>query len=72
MAGEERRAAIAVGIGAVLNIVFDAALIPLWGLEGAAVGATASLIVSEVLMVRAVRTTLGIHLTLVGRMKQVR
>jgi len=72
MAGEERRAAIAVGIGAILNIVFDVALIPLWGLEGAALGATASLIASEVIMVWAVRTTLGVRLTVVGRIKEVR
>ena len=71
MAGEERRAAIAVGIGAILNVVFDVALIPIWGLEGAAVGATASLIASEVLLVWAVRTRLGVRLTVVGRIKKV-
>ena len=71
MAGQERRVAIAVGIGAILHVVFDLALIPIWGLEGAAVGATASLIVSEVILVRAVRQTLGIRLTMLGRMKAV-
>lgn len=72
MAGGERRAAFVFGIGAVLNVVFDVALIPLWGLEGAAVGATASLIASELLLVRIARKTLGIRLTLVGRIKRVR
>jgi len=72
MAGEERCAAIAIGLGAVLNVVFDLALIPLWGLEGAAVGATASLIASELLLVRAVKTALGVRLTLVGRIKKGR
>jgi O-antigen/teichoic acid export membrane protein len=71
MAGEERSTAIAFGIGAILNIVFDVALIPIWGLEGAAVGATASLIASEVLLVWAVRTRLGVRLTVVGRIKKV-
>jgi len=56
----------------VLNVVFDLALIPLWGLEGAAVGATASLIASELLLVRAVKTALGVRLTLVGRIKKGR
>jgi O-antigen/teichoic acid export membrane protein len=69
MAGEERRAVVATVVGAVANIVLSVVLIPIWGLEGAAVATTTSLIASELLMLRFARKALGVHLTLLGRVK---
>jgi O-antigen/teichoic acid export membrane protein len=69
IAGEERRAVVATGVGAATNIVLCVALIPIWGLEGAAIATTMSLITSELLMLRFAKKTLGVHLTFLGRVK---
>jgi O-antigen/teichoic acid export membrane protein len=71
MAGEERFSVLATGIGAVTNVVLCVVLIPIWGVEGAAVATTASLMVSEVLMLLFARKALGIHLTILGHVKSV-
>jgi len=66
MTGEERAAArITVATGA-LNLLLNAAMIPLRGLLGAALATTASGVVWNVLLVRRVRVVLGIQPTVLG------
>ncbi|MEM9087189.1 MAG: flippase [Cyanobacteria bacterium P01_F01_bin.53] len=50
----------------MLNVVLNAALIPAWGVEGAAVATSTSLVVGAVLCLVAVRKRLGIDATLMG------
>ncbi len=66
MTGYERDAAMGVGISAVLNIVLNATLIPKWGLTGAAVATTSSMIVWNILLAIWVYRRLGIHSTALG------
>ena len=68
MTGHERDAAMAVGIAVVLNVIFNAALIPHWGAEGAAVATSSSMMAQNLLMMLLVYTRLGIHSTALGRM----
>jgi O-antigen/teichoic acid export membrane protein len=63
----ERDAAIAVGMGAVLNIILNGLLIPVWGLEGAALATAVSKILWTLLMTMRVYQKLGIHPTILGR-----
>lgn len=56
MSGHETDLARSVGAGAVVNLVLSAALIPLLGVEGAALGASVGMVCANVLMtVRAWR-----------------
>jgi len=43
MSGHENKATLSIGIGSAVNLVFNAALIPLWGINGAAVAFAVSL-----------------------------
>jgi len=67
MTAYERVAAVSIGIGAALNILFNATLIPIWGLEGAAIATASSTVVWNALMVIWVYKKLGIHSTALGR-----
>jgi O-antigen/teichoic acid export membrane protein len=71
MAGEERHAMLATVYGAVINVVLDVALIPHWGVEGAAVATTVGLMAAELLMLRYARKALGVRLTLFGHLRSV-
>ncbi|MEO0835528.1 MAG: flippase [Cyanobacteria bacterium J06642_3] len=62
MTGHQRQTAIATGISACLNIVLNALLIPMWGINGAAIATTASLIVINIIKVMMMRKTLNISL----------
>lgn len=59
MTGHERDTAVAVGSSAVLNIVLNAALIPLWGLMGAAAATACSTVFWNVLLARYVYLRFG-------------
>ena len=60
MTGHEREATKSVLIGALVNLTLCFSLIPLWGLMGAAVATSTTLVVWNVLMWRKVRQHLGI------------
>lgn len=60
-------AAMGIGISAILNIVLNAILIPLWGLEGAAVATASSMMVWNLLLAVQVYRRLGIHTTALGK-----
>jgi len=66
MTGYERDAAICVGISAVLNVVLNATLIPKWGLTGAAIATTSSMMVWNILLAIWVYRRLRIHSTALG------
>ena len=67
MTGHERDAAVAVGAGVVLSVVLNGALIPIWGVEGAAIAASASMMAQNLFMVLLVHRRIGIHSTALGR-----
>jgi O-antigen/teichoic acid export membrane protein len=66
MTGRERIATVALAAGAGLNILIAIALIPSFGVIGAAVAAAASLVVSNIAMVFITRRQLGIDSTALG------
>jgi O-antigen/teichoic acid export membrane protein len=61
MTGHERETARAVMIAAVLNVSLNLLLIPLWGINGAALSGALTLTVWNLVMWRAVRRHLGIE-----------
>lgn len=61
MTGHEREMARAVMIGAVLNVILNLVLIPLWGINGAALSGTLTLMLWNLVMWRAVHRHLGIE-----------
>jgi O-antigen/teichoic acid export membrane protein len=67
MTGRERDAAIGVGTGVVLNVIMNAALIPRWGVEGAAIATSVSMMARNLLMAHLVYQRLGIYSTALGR-----
>ncbi|MEO1004968.1 MAG: flippase [Cyanobacteria bacterium J06638_38] len=62
MTGHQRQTAIATGIGAILNIMLNAILIPFWGINGAAIATTISMIAINMIKVILIRQRLGISL----------
>lgn len=69
MTGHQRHAAVGVGIGAGLNVVLNALLIPSLGVEGAAIATTAGLVVWNTLLAVWVYRKLGIYSTALGRIR---
>jgi O-antigen/teichoic acid export membrane protein len=59
MTGNERDTALGTGITAVLNVVLNSMLIPLWGLEGAAIATTISTLVRSLFFMVCTRKKLG-------------
>ncbi len=67
MTGHEKEASIGFGIGALLNIILNALLIPIWSIEGAAISTAVCVIVWNVILVWFVWKRLGIHSTALGK-----
>jgi O-antigen/teichoic acid export membrane protein len=67
MMGLEVDTAKGMAAGAVANIVLNAALIPRWGLEGAAVASATSMILWNVCLSVLAYKRLGVHSTALGR-----
>src|SRR5262249_24808165 len=72
MTGHERDSVLAIGISLMANLVLNSLFIPLWGLEGAAVASASSMVVWDLLIVRAVYRRLGIHCTALGNFGRTR
>lgn len=66
MTGHDRYTAKVGWLTTVLNVVLNAILIPMWGIEGAAVATSVSLFVGASMSLVAVRRKLGIDATLMG------
>jgi O-antigen/teichoic acid export membrane protein len=69
MTGHERDAATAVGMSAALNVVLNVALIPGYGLEGAATATAVSIVATNLLLAILVRRRLGIYASALGRVR---
>lgn len=67
MTHHERDAAIGIGIAASLNILLNAILIPLWGVNGAATATAMSTIVWNILLAIKVHQRIGIITTVLGK-----
>lgn len=67
MTGNQWRAAIGLGAGIVVNVALCLVLIPTYHATGAAIAATASLIVSNVIHVVIARSSLGIDSSILAR-----
>lgn len=63
MTGHERVAAGGLALGAVVNLILNGVLIPIWGINGAAVATGVSLVVWNIFLVRQVRRKLGVATT---------
>jgi O-antigen/teichoic acid export membrane protein len=68
MTGHERDTARGVGIAAVVNVALNAILIPLWGINGAAIATATSLVVWNLILAMQVVRRLDIYPTAFGRM----
>ena len=66
MTGRERDLALCVGIGAALNLGLSAALIPLIGLDGAAIGTATGLACANLLMAWLAWRRVGVWAAVVG------
>lgn len=62
----ERLTAFSDGGGAILNVVLNAFLIPRWGIEGAAVATSVSLIIVNIINAFFVSKKLNINATVIG------
>jgi O-antigen/teichoic acid export membrane protein len=63
MTGYERTVALAVGLGSVLNIVLNFLLIPSYGMNGAALASSASMILWNVVLVIVAMREVGLNTT---------
>ena len=68
MTGNERFTFISNVVGAGLNVILNALLIPRWGVEGAALATTSTTILVNVMNTLWVRQKLGIHCTAFGKL----
>ena len=68
MTGHERDTAIGMFIGAGTNIMLNAALIPMWDIEGAAIATGLSLVLWKLFLAIRVNRRLGISCTALGRL----
>lgn len=69
MTGNQNYTAFAVGSSAILNIVLNSVLIPMWGINGAATATTTSLIIINIMKAIFVQRKLGISLYSFGSRK---
>ena len=67
MSGHERDTARGIGITALVSVVLSAVLIPVWGVEGAAVANAVSTTTWNVLLAMSVRKRLCIYPTALGQ-----
>ncbi len=61
MSGHERETARDMAVAATLNIVLNLLLIPFWGIHGAAIASSISMILWNILLWRTIRIKLGIN-----------
>ncbi len=68
MTGHERESAIGIAVGAIVNVVLNAALIPIWNIEGAALATGLSLVTWNVVLIGFVRRRTGLSSTVVSKL----
>ncbi len=69
MTGHEYETAKISAIAAGLNIILNIALIPNWGIEGAAIATATSMIFWHIFLVILIYQRLGLHSTFLGQLK---
>ncbi len=72
MTGHERYTVSAITVSSVITVLLSALLIPRWGVEGAAIATTISLLVWNILLIVQVRRRLGIDSTALGKFGRYR
>lgn len=72
MTGYQKYTAIGMAISAVLNIILNRGLIPLWGINGAAIATTSSGIIWNILLVFFVYQKLRIFATPIGKINFIK
>jgi len=70
MTGHERDTARGIGIAAAVNMALNVILIPLWGIEGAAIATATSLIIWNIILLMRVREKLGLNSTALGKISK--
>lgn len=66
MTGFEKSAALGVGLSVITNIILNSIMIPIWGMEGAAIATTFSTVLLAALMALWVRNKLFIRSDILG------
>jgi O-antigen/teichoic acid export membrane protein len=61
MTGHERETTKSVLVGAFVNVTLNLALVPVWGMIGAAIATACTLVVWNVIMWHKARTLVGIE-----------
>lgn len=69
MTGFQNYTALTVGLTAILNIILNAIFIPQWGINGAAIATTTSLVLINIIKVVFMQKKLGISLYYLGSKK---
>ena len=72
MTGYERNVAVCTGISAILNVILNAALIPEFGVEGAAYSTAISMILWNIPLIFLVYKRLENYSTALGRIRLFR
>jgi len=72
MTGYERDTVVGIGLSAALNVALNALLIPRWGIEGAAVATSSSMVLWNLLLAIRVYKRLGLDSTALGRISRWR
>ncbi|KTG16290.1 MULTISPECIES: flippase [unclassified Guyparkeria] len=70
MTGHERDVTRGVALGAILNVVLNLALIPSFGMVGAAIASTSSLVVWNLILWRVVHRRLGLESSALGMQRR--
>jgi O-antigen/teichoic acid export membrane protein len=65
MTGHERQVLVGFAAGVIANVILNFTLIPLWGMNGAALSSVFGLLAMKVVNGWALRTTLGLHSTII-------
>ena len=66
MTGHERDTAKVLAVSVLVNVTLNALLIPLWGIEGAALAAVISVAMWNILLAVLAYRRLGLHATALG------
>ena len=69
MSPYERSMAVGMALGVAVNVPLTAALIPIWGIEGAAIGSTAGAAISSILVAWLAWRRLGVYAPGLGRVR---
>jgi O-antigen/teichoic acid export membrane protein len=70
MTGHERDSAWGIGLGAIANVILNFLLIPPWGIDGAAIATSSSMVIWNIILMWFVWKRLGIFSTALGKINR--